>query len=84
MRLSGDRLSRDGLGVAEELVEGELVGQLGDLVVDLAEGGGIVALVEGAGDPGGDLRISPSFMPRVVSAGVPMRMPEGFMGGLVS
>jgi hypothetical protein len=30
------------------------------------------------------VRISGSFMPRVVSAGVPMRMPLGFIGGLVS
>ena len=29
-------------------------------------------------------RISGSFMPRVVSAGVPMRMPLGFIGGFVS
>src|SRR5262249_46138235 len=29
-------------------------------------------------------RISASFMPRVVKAGVPMRMPLGFSGGLVS
>src|ERR1017187_10768631 len=29
-------------------------------------------------------RISGSFMPRVVSAGLPMRMPLGFIGGLVS
>src|SRR5579871_685804 len=29
-------------------------------------------------------RISASFMPRVVSAGVPMRIPLGFSGGLVS
>ena len=69
---------------AQPAVERELLGEVEDLGADMGELGGVVAVVERVGDPAGDLRISGSFMPRVVRAGVPMRMPLGFMGGLVS
>ena len=65
-------------------VERKPVGHLGHFAANALECSVVVALLESLGNPRGNLRISGSFMPRVVSAGVPTRMPEGLSGGFVS
>ena len=48
-------LDRDGYGGATPCVEREVICQLGDLAADAVESRVVVAVVEGGGDPGGDL-----------------------------
>ena len=78
------RLDGRGYGLAPPRVEREPVCHLGHFAADAIEHGIVIAILEGISDPAAMLRISASFMPRVVKAGVPTRMPEGFSGGLVS
>ena len=89
-RLRGDRLParrRDrpvGL-VSQRRVQRELPAQGFDVIPYSCERGLIVRRREGASDEAGDRDPSPaSRMPRVVTAGVPMRMPLPTMGGFLS
>ena len=51
------------------------------LLANVGQVAGIGAMMQGVADPVRDLPLSTSFIPRVVSAGVPMRMPLGFIEG---
>ena len=65
-------------------VKRKRLAQVSTCLTDFPEHGRIGAMVESFGNPLSDLPHLASFMPRVVKAGVPMRMPLGFIGGLVS
>ena len=73
LNADGDRIGRDGIVLHERV-------DVQDALADFS----IVGVSEDLDDPGGDLPDGVLFIPRVVKAGVPIRMPLGSIGLRVS